>query len=117
MSQEAASEAALRGCKLFNPEAAFSRILTVRVGKGPQLKVHEQDKAGKDQLSSNADGSSGSHMSGAHSSQLAPPKNELWKPESKNIGDEHQLLRLRRESWIVKDRECQALQGPAREVD
>lgn len=124
MSQEAASEAALRGCKLFNPEAAaplgvrapFPRIPPARVGKGPQLKVSEQDKAGKDQLSSNADGSSGGHMSEAHSSQLAPLKNELWKPESKGIGDQHQLLGLRRESWIVKDGECEALQGSAREA-
>lgn len=55
-------------------------------------------------------------MSEAHSSQLAPPKNELWEPESKGIGDQHQLLRLRRGSWIVKDGECGALQGPAREA-
>lgn len=131
MSQEAASEADLRGCKLFNPEAAaplgarapFPRIPTARAGKGLQLKVREQDKAGKDQLSSNAGGSHGGHMSEAHNSQLAPPRppppppeNELWKPESKGIGDQHQLPGLRRESWTVKDRECEAPQGPAREA-
>lgn len=94
MSQEAASEAALRGCKLFNPEAAaplgvrapFPRIPTARVGKGPQLKVSEQDQAGKDQLSSNADGSSGGHMSEAHSSQLAPPKRSCGSQKARALG-------------------------------
>lgn len=88
MSQEAASEADLRGCKLFNPEAAaplgarapFPRIPTARAGKGLQLKVREQDKAGKDQLSSNAGGSHGGHMSEAHNSQLASPRPPLRPP-------------------------------------
>lgn len=81
MGQGAASEADLKRCKPFNPDTAaplgvrapFPHVPTVRVGRGQQLKVSEQDKGGKDQLSNNADGGRGGHMSEAHNSQPARP--------------------------------------------
>ena len=57
----------------------------------------------------------GERVSEAHSSQPTRiTRNELWKTESKDIGDQHQLLE--REKREFKEREREALRGPAGEA-